>query len=197
LKEKVDAVLAKGAIPEAGKWNNHYLKVMIQWFKRDGDKSMPKNKEGLLLCYRETHTRVVQRTYPHEAAASASASHSVPSQPSCNTFSVAAAGFQAAAYVAPTVVTIDTAAVAIAVESAAVNSYIAHGTTSAVDSALAHVATSDLQPNAPSNASHLDWDEEAPFDVEVQLTMNSPLCGVKSEDELSDDDSIFVDLSRD
>jgi hypothetical protein len=41
LKSKVDAVLAKGATPETGKWNNHDLKVMIQWFKRDGDKSMP------------------------------------------------------------------------------------------------------------------------------------------------------------
>jgi hypothetical protein len=105
---------------------------------------------------------------------------------------VAAAGFQTAAYVAPTVVTITAAAVAIAVDSD-----LAHGTTSAVDSALVHGATSDLQPNAPSNTSPLDWDEEAPFDVGVQLTMNSPLCGVESEDELSDDDSIFVDLSRD
>jgi hypothetical protein len=55
----VDAVLAKGVTPETGKWNNHDLKVMIQWFKRNGDKSIPKNKEGLLLRYRETHTRVV------------------------------------------------------------------------------------------------------------------------------------------
>jgi hypothetical protein len=61
LKENVDAVLAKVATPEAaGKWNNHDLKVMIQWFKRNGDKNMPKNKEGLLLRYRETHICVVQ-----------------------------------------------------------------------------------------------------------------------------------------
>jgi hypothetical protein len=52
LKEKVDAVLAKGATQKSGKLINHDLKVMIQWFKRDGDKAMPKNKEGLLLCYR-------------------------------------------------------------------------------------------------------------------------------------------------
>jgi hypothetical protein len=52
----------KGATPASGKWNNTYLKVMIQWFKRDGDKAMPKNKEGLLLRYRETHTRVVDNT---------------------------------------------------------------------------------------------------------------------------------------
>jgi hypothetical protein len=155
---------------------------MIQWFKRDGDKAMPKNKEGLLLHYRETHTRVVEGTYPHKAAASESASHYVPSQPSCKTFAMAAAGFQAAAYIAPTVVTIATADVAIAVESAAINSALAHGATSAVDSALSHGATSDLHPNAPSHASPLDWDEEYPFDVGVQLTMNDPFCGVESED---------------
>jgi hypothetical protein len=188
LKEKVDAVLVKGSTPEAGKWNNHDLKVLMAM------KPCPRTR-NLLLCYHETHTRVVQGTYPHEAAASAS--HSVPSQPSCNTFAVAAAGFQAAPYIAPTVVTIATAGVAIAVKSAAVDSDLAHGDTSAVDSALAHGATSDLQPNFPSNASPLDWDDEAPFDVGVQLTMNDPLCGVKSEDEWSDDDSIFIDLSRD
>jgi hypothetical protein len=62
LKDDVDLVLGKGATPASGKWNNTYLKVMIQWFKRDGDKAMPKNKEGLLLRYRETHTRVVDNT---------------------------------------------------------------------------------------------------------------------------------------
>jgi hypothetical protein len=51
LKEKVDMVLAKGATPAEGKWNNNDIKVMIQWFKRDGDKSMPKNKDGFLLRY--------------------------------------------------------------------------------------------------------------------------------------------------
>jgi hypothetical protein len=143
LKEKVDAVLAKWATPEAGKWNTHDLKVMIQWFKRDGDKATPNNKECLLLSYRETHTRVVQGTYPHEAAAtaSASASHYVPSQPSCKTFDVASADFQSAAYLAPTVVTITTAGIAIAVDSAAFDSDLAHGATSAVDYALAHGAT--------------------------------------------------------
>jgi hypothetical protein len=148
---------------------------------------MPNNKEGLLLRYRETHTHIVHDTYPHKAAASASASHSVPSQPSCKNFDVAADGFQDAPYIANIVFTIATAGVAISIKSAAVDSDIAHAATSAVDSALAHGATSDLQPNFPSNAS----------DVGVQLTTNDPLCGVKSEDESSDDDSIFVDLSRD
>jgi hypothetical protein len=90
LQAKVDAVLAKGATPETGKWNNRDLKVIIQWFKRDGDKAMPKNKEGLLLRYRETHTRVVhgdRGAYLHED--------------STNDFAEAAAGCQAAAHVPP------------------------------------------------------------------------------------------------
>jgi hypothetical protein len=69
---------------------------------------------------------------------------------------VAAAGFQAAPYIYPTVVIITTAGIAIVIESAAVNSDLAHGATSAVDYALAHGATCDLQPNFPSNASPLD-----------------------------------------
>jgi hypothetical protein len=145
LKEKVDAILAKGATAEAaGKWNNHDLKVIIQWFKHDGDKAMPNNKEGLLLRYRETHTRDVQGNCPYEAAVYAPVSHSFPSQPSCNTFAVAADGFQAAAYVSHTVVTIATAGVAIDVDSAAVDLDLAHDATSAVDSALAHGAISDI-----------------------------------------------------
>jgi hypothetical protein len=52
LKDKVDLVLGKGPTPAAGKCNNTDLKVMIQWFKHDGDKAMPKNKEGLVLRFR-------------------------------------------------------------------------------------------------------------------------------------------------
>jgi hypothetical protein len=113
------------------------------------------SKEGLLLRYRETQNRVVQGTYPHEAAASASPSHYVPSQPSCKTFAVAAAGLQVAAYVAHTAVAIATAGVTITVESAADDSDLSHGATSAVYYALAHGATTDLQPNSASNASPL------------------------------------------
>jgi hypothetical protein len=90
LKEKVDLVLAKGQAPTEGKWNNTDLKVMIQWYKRDGDKAMSKNKDGLLLRYRETHTRVVDdtSTYPREdmeaavalaaAATTVATTHSLP-----------------------------------------------------------------------------------------------------------------------
>jgi hypothetical protein len=52
----MDMVLAKGATPAEGKWNNNEPRFTIQWFKRDGDKATPKNKDGLLLRYRETHT---------------------------------------------------------------------------------------------------------------------------------------------
>jgi hypothetical protein len=192
--------------------SNHDLKVMLQWFKRNGDKYTPKNKEDLLLCYRETYTCVVQGIYPYDnvasaVAESASASHSAHSQANCKTFDVAASGFQATTYVAPTVshtvITIITTGVDIFIESAldgvaiAIKSDLAHGATSAIDSALAHGATSNLHPNNPSTASPLDWGEEDPFDVGVQLTMNAPFCGVQSKDESSDDDSIFVDFSRD
>jgi hypothetical protein len=52
-------VLPKGATPEAVTWNNTDLKVMIQRFKREGDKAILTNTYGLLLCYRETGTHVV------------------------------------------------------------------------------------------------------------------------------------------
>jgi hypothetical protein len=52
LKDKVDLVLGKGTTPPESKRNNTDLKAMIQWFKRDVDKVMPKNKEGLLFRYR-------------------------------------------------------------------------------------------------------------------------------------------------
>jgi hypothetical protein len=136
---------------------------------------MPNNKEGSMLRYRETNTHVVQGTYPYEDVAaaasvtvSASASHSAPSQPSCNNFVVADAGFQAATYITTNVftITITTAGVAIAVESAVVDSDLAHGATSAVDSVFVHGATSDHQPNAPSNASPLDWGGKLPLMLE-------------------------------
>jgi hypothetical protein len=67
LKDKVNMVLTKGETPDEGKWNTIDLKFMIQWFKRDGDKAVPKNKDGILLLYRETYTRVVESvTYREE-----------------------------------------------------------------------------------------------------------------------------------
>jgi hypothetical protein len=150
----VDAVLSKGATHETGKWNNHDLKVMIQWFKRDGDKVMPKNMEGLLLRYRETHTHVVhgdRGAHLHED--------------STKDFAEAAAGCQASAHapppthVAPSVAATNTsivaAAGAIAVDSATTTAVGAIGAI-VVDSAPT-VPTSYCQQNAaPSNAPPID-----------------------------------------
>jgi hypothetical protein len=199
---------------KAGKWNNHDLKVMIQWFKCDGDKAMPKNKEGLLLRHRKTHTRVVHGdigTYPYEdvAAAVADASRfafSSTSQQNTKAFAVAAAGYQAAVRVPPpnhvalsvaaTNTSIVAAAGAIAVDSAtstAVGAIV-------VDS-VPTVPTSDCQQNAaPSNAPPLDWGEVNPFDVGAHLNMEAPalsLCFASEDESCSDDDSVFVDLSLD
>jgi hypothetical protein len=63
LKDKVEHFLQKGPDPQAGKWNNHDLKVTIQWYKRDGGSPMPKNKEGLFLRYRKTCGRVMPGYY--------------------------------------------------------------------------------------------------------------------------------------
>jgi hypothetical protein len=197
LKAKVDAVLAKGATPETGKWNNHDLTVMIQWFKSDADKAMPKNKEGLLLRYCETHTHVVhgeRGAYLHEDSTKA--------------FAEEAAGCQAAVHVSPpthvalvaaTNTSIVTAAGAIAVDSATTTAVGAVGAI-VVDSAPT-VPTSDCQQNdAPSNAPPLDWGEVNPFDVGAHLNMEVPslsLCFASKDESCIDDDSVFVDLSRD
>jgi hypothetical protein len=154
LKAKVDAVLAKGAISKTGKWNNHDLKVMIQWFKRYGDKSIPKNKEGLLLRYHETHTRVVhgdRGAYLHEDSTKA--------------YAEATAGCQAAAHVpppthvAPSVAATNITSIVAAAGSIAFDLSTTSTTTAAgaivVESAPT-VPTPDYQQNnAPSNAPPL------------------------------------------
>jgi hypothetical protein len=211
----VDAVLGKGATPETGKWNNHDLNVMIQCFKRDGDKSMPKNKEGLLLRYRETHTRVVhvdRGAYLHEdstkafseAAAGCQAAahvppptHVAPSIAARNSTSIVAAAGAIAFDSATTSTT--TAAGAIVVDSATTSTTTAAGAT-VVDSAPT-VPTSDCQQTtATSNAPPLDWGEVNPFDVGAHLNMKVPalrLCFASEDESCSDDDSVFLDLSRD
>jgi hypothetical protein len=147
----VDAVLEKGATPETGKSNNHDLKVTTQWFKRDCDKAMPKNKEGLLFRYLETHTRVVhddRGTYPHEDVDAAIAdtsrfAFSSTSQHNTNAFSVAAAGYQADAHVPPpthVATSVDATTTIIIIAAAAAGAIV-------VDSAPT-VPTSDCQKNA-------------------------------------------------
>jgi hypothetical protein len=202
-KEKVDIVLAKGATPAEGKWNNNDIKVMIQWFKRNGDKSMPKNKDGLLLRYREVHTRGVT-THPREAAdatpvgtaavavAAARLTHN-PSRSSHgpNIFALAAAGNTAASHASHD--TLDAAS---------------HPRTPA-DGAIVAAVTADSALAIAHNPSHtpptsppLEWND-TPFDVGIHLDMEAHpmlLCHEENESENSsddDNDDIFVDLSRD
>jgi hypothetical protein len=63
------------------------------------------------------------------------------------------------------------------------------------------VPTSDCQQNAaPSNSPPLDWVEVNLFDVGAHLNMDVPalpLCFVSEDKSCSDDDSVFLDLSRD
>jgi hypothetical protein len=168
---------------------------MTQWFKRYGDKAMPKNNKGFLLRYCETHTRVVhgdRGAYLHEDSTKA--------------FAEAAAGCQDAAHVPPpthvsssvadTNTSIVDAAGAIAVDSATITAVGAI----VVDSAPT-VPTSDCQQNAaPSNDPPLDWGEVNTFDVGAHLNMEVPalqLCFTRENESCSDDDSVFVDLSRD
>jgi hypothetical protein len=167
LQERVDMVLSKGATSAEGKWNNNDLKVMIQWFKRYGDKSMPKNKDGLLLRYRETHTQVV-RTYPHYnaaaapvapdataavAAATTAATAAVAATRSThdpNTFAVAATGNTAASHAAPVTL--------VATSDPRVP---AAGAIVAAVAAASAVAVAVIQnPNPiPPPAHPLDWDD--------------------------------------
>jgi hypothetical protein len=170
---------------------------LIKWFKHDGDKAMPKSKEGLLLRYRETHTRVVhgdRGAYLHEDITKA--------------FAEATAGCQADAHmpppthVAPSVAAANTSIVAAA---GAIAFDSATSTTTAtgaivVDSAPT-VPTSDCQQNTtPSNAPPLYWGEVNPFDVGTHLNMEVPalpLCFASEDESCSDDNSVFLDLSRD
>jgi hypothetical protein len=55
----ISCELAKGETPDVDKLNNTDLKVMVHWFKWNGDKAMSKNKYGLLLRYCEICTCVV------------------------------------------------------------------------------------------------------------------------------------------
>jgi hypothetical protein len=149
------------------------------------------------MRYCETHTRVVhgdRGAYLHEDSTKA--------------FAEAADGCQAASHVpppthvAPSVAATNTSiiavagAIAIAVDSATTTAVGAI----VVDSAPT-VPTSDCQQNdVPSNAPPLDWGEVNPFDVGAPLNMEVPALPLffASEDgSFSDDDLVFVDLSRD
>jgi hypothetical protein len=142
------------------------------------------------------------------AAAIDDASHfafSSTSQHKNHAFAVAAAGSQAAVYVPPLThvapsVTATTTNIVTVIGTIVVNSATSISTGAIVVDLAPTVPTSDCQQNAaPSNATPLDWGEVYPFDVGDHLNMEAPalpLCFASEEKSCSDDDSIFVDMSR-
>jgi hypothetical protein len=200
---------------------------------------MPKNKDGLLLRYRETHTRVVDNTstYPHEdveaAVALAAAAmtvvtthshphlsattaryalpgparsgttHSSTTQSSAlalKRFALAAAPDPAASHAAP-----HPATTTSGTNTNANANSTTSDTTTIITRAMASPATVGRNPKQiPALEPQLDWDiDDAPFDVGIHLNLDTPsrpLCNVDCDNDdniSSDDDSIFVDLSRD
>jgi hypothetical protein len=121
-------------------------------------------------------------------------------------FAEAADGCQAAAHVPPpTHVDPSVAATNTSIVAAAGAIAVDLATTTAVGAIVVDsaptVPTSDCQQNAaPSNAPPLDWGEVNPFDVGAHLNMEVtalPLWFASEDESCSDDDSVFVDLSRD
>jgi hypothetical protein len=125
---------------------------------------------------------------------------------STKAFAEAAAGCQAAAHVPPpTHVATSVAATNTSIVAAAGAIAVDSATTTAVGAIVVDsaptVPTSDCEQNAaPSNAPPLDWGEVNTFDVGAHLNMDVPalpLCSASEDKSCSDDDSVFVDLSRD
>jgi hypothetical protein len=189
LKDKVDEVLAKGAIPEAGKWNNHDLNVMIQWFNRDGDKSMPKNKECLLLHYHETYTRDVHTSTRMWLPRSLIVRMLLvlPSLPLPKTTPIHLLCRLLALKILPMFSPTVTATTSIITTSTAATTTAVAIVVDSAPTVLVHQAPpSDCQPNASSNAPPLDGGV-AHFDVGAHLNMEAaarPLCCMEGEEKL-------------
>jgi hypothetical protein len=125
---------------------------------------------------------------------------------STKAFAEAAAGCQSAAHVPPlTHVAPSVAATNTSIVAAAGAITVDSATKTAVGAIVVYsaptVPTSDCQQNAaPSNAPPLDWGEVNPFDFGAHLNMevpDLPLCFASEDESCSDDDSVFVVLSRD
>jgi hypothetical protein len=181
--------------PQADKWNNHELKVMIKWYKRAGDGAMPKNKEGLLLRYRNSCAHVMPGYYvPITLATSASiplASASRSCVHSTTTTTLNTNNFYAAV-LAPIHKALEPAAAPIAGSTLVVAAGIVP---TAALRALASQSTQDpewsdsLDPLGLAYASLMD--PQVPMDytfVEVGLSLFDIDC---SEDESSDEESVF------
>jgi hypothetical protein len=195
LKEKVEDVIQKWPDPRAGKWNNHDLKVMIQWYKRADDGAMPKNKEGLLLRYRKTCGRVMPGSYVPITIATATSTPMASPSRSCvhstTTTNLNPKNFTAAV-LAPIPEALEPAAAPI---SGSILVAAADLVPTADIRALASQSTQDpdwsdsLDPLGPADASLMA--PQVPMDdtfVDVGLSLIDIDC---SEDESSDEESVF------
>jgi hypothetical protein len=215
LKDKAELVLGKGTTPAAGKWNNTGLNVISQWFKRDGNKAMPKNKEGIILRYHETHTHVsgmtpkltlmkMWRQLLLFTATVATVAHSATA--GTNRYTHATAGTARSANAHTTQSSSDVAAqddltifdIAAAEDPAAPHANPVNSAMDTNDSTTGGIVAPDVV--APPNT--LKWDDcDAPFDVCIQLEFHArvmSLCPLDSDNDdasrSSDEDSIFIDL---
>jgi hypothetical protein len=133
------------------------------------------------------------------AAARTTRSAAASQEDDVKTFSLAAAGDPAAPQAAPANSTNDSetrTTVAVAVAPSAI--------VQAPDS-IVQATGGIIAPTGVALPPALDWDDcDAPFDVGIQLDFHAPtkpLCPLDSDkngaSSSSDDDSIFIDLSRD
>jgi hypothetical protein len=149
--------------------------------------------------------------YPHEdvAAAIADASRFAFSSAfpqHTKAFAVAASEYQDVAYVPPPTHVAPSVDATTNISVAVAGAIVVHSATSTAAGAIVvdlapTFPTSDCQQNtAPSNAPPLDWGEVYTFDVLAHLNMEAnalPLCFTSEEENCSDNNSVFIDLSSD
>jgi hypothetical protein len=195
LKEKVEDVIQKGPHPQAGKWNNHDLKVMIHTYKRAGDGTMPKNKESLLLPRLEICGRVMPGSYVPITLATATSTPMASASHSCvnstTTTTLNPHNFDDAV-LAPIPEALEPAAAPIAGSILVAAAYLvptAALRTLASQSTLDPDWSNSLDALAPADASLMA--PQVPIDdtfVDVGLSFFNFDC---SEDESSDEESVF------
>jgi hypothetical protein len=166
---------------------------MIQWYKRAGDGPMPKNKEGLLLRYRETCGCVMPGSYvPITLATVTSTPVASRSRVRSTTATTLNPKNFSAAVLTPIPEALEPAAAPIAGSILVAAEYIvptAALRSLASQSTLDHDWIDSLDPLGPTDASlmapHVPMDETF---VDVGLSLFNVDC---SEDESSDEESVF------
>jgi hypothetical protein len=201
-------------------WNNKDLKVTIQWLKRGRYKTMRKNKDGVLLWYREMHTPGVA-TYRHDdaqaavAAVAATPAATVAMTIACSafpsasaqssaatadrsthdpkTFALAAVGNPAGAHAAPSIFNASgTETPASGTGTAAAGAIVAVAIV-AVAAATAIIENPNPPHVPPLDCSDAPFDNH-PFNIGIHLDMEAPampLCHDEGKRSSDDDDSIF------